>query len=350
VNAVSRIQRFVRWSDWGAGKIPVLCTVACYVGLVSNLVSSVRFLADLVLFVIFAAVHSALGYVANDWGDRELDAVHDKPNAFAYLTRVQGAVAFGAVLVLALLSGLPFVGRPAFLPLWLAWATFALAYSLRPVRLKERGAWGLCASFVAQWSLPVCLAFAVFGRFGEWDMAVMALAITTSGATLEIAHQRWDRIRDAGTRTRTFGARISATRLDWTFVAAILCDKAAVGSVVVTATLMLESVTLHGWMLRPGLPLLGLYAILVSLSLVEMGRAWRRGEILDPYYSTERSASKLLHETFSNLVLPVYLLSLATYAYPVNGFLLVIFAFWRVVLGHADWLWPLRMLWAWIKR
>jgi len=350
MKVVSSIQRFVRWGDWGAGKIPVLCGVACYVGLVSDLASSVRFIADLILFVFFVFLQATLGYVANDWGDRELDALHGKQNAFADLTWSQGVTAFAVVLVLALLSGLPFVDRPAFLPLWITWATFALAYSLRPIRLKERGAWGLCAASIAQWSLPICWAFSVFGRFGRWDMIVVAVAVTASGATLEIAHQRWDRIRDVGTRTSTLGARMSTTRLDRMFAVAILCDKAAVGAVVATATLMLRPVALLAWTLRPGLPLLGLYAILVGLSLIEMARAWHRGVILDPYYSTERTASKLLHETFLNLILPIYLLSLATYAYLTNGLLLIGFVLWRVVLGGADWRWPVRALQAWVKR
>ncbi len=349
MKVVSSIQSFVRWGDWGAGKIPVLCTVACYVGLVTGSASYLGFATDLALFLIFAAVHSALGYVVNDWGDRKLDALHGKPNAFAHLTQVQGIVALGTVSALALLSGLPFVCRPAFLPLWIGWAAFALANSLRPIRLKERGALGLCASFVAQWSLPICLVFSVFGRFGRWDMIVVALAVTASGATLEIAHQRWDRFRDAGTRTSTLGARMSTTKLDRTFAAAILCDKAAVGVVVATATLMLQSVTLLGWTLRPGAPLLGLYTIMVGVSLVEMERAWRRGETLDPYYSEDRTVSKLLHETFPNLILPTYLFGLATYNYLANGLLLVGFVVWRVVLGGADWMWPVRALRAWVR-
>lgn len=346
---LSGVAHFIRWRDWAPGKIPVLCAVLFYVGLANHQVAA-PFVLDFVLFVVYAALHSALGYVANDWGDRELDALHGKSNAFASLTRAQGIIAFAALLLLALLSGLPFVRRPMVLPLWIGWAFFALAYSLRPLRLKERGIWGLGFSFVAQWSLPVLLAFAALNRFGGWGMIVFAVAVTVSGATLEIAHQRWDRVRDLGTQTGTLGTRAPAAGLDRLFVAALFLDKIALGAVLVTLTMGLASVTVGPWSLSPGLPLLGIYAALFAATLCERIRSSRRGELLDPYYSPQRSAAKLLHETLPNLVVPAYLMVLATAYHSINIVLLLAFLFWRLVLGQADWRWPLRAVRSWWQR
>ncbi len=199
---LSDAAHFVRWRDWGPGKIPVLCAVLLYVGLANRQVSPL-FVRDAALFILFAALHSALGYVVNDWGDRQLDAQHGKTNAFDGLDRQQGPAALACLTLLAILSALPFVGRPMVLPLWLGWLGVAPAYSLKPLRFKERGAWGLAFSFVAQWSLPILLVFAALDRFGGWDMLAFALAVTISGATLEIAHQRYDRARDQHTHTGT---------------------------------------------------------------------------------------------------------------------------------------------------
>lgn len=346
---LDNVARFTRWRDWGPGKIPVLCTVLFYIGLTSQWLSSL-FVLDFVLFFLYATLHSALGYVVNDWGDRELDALHGKPNAFASCTRAQGIMALAILLLLALLSGLPFVQRPMVLPLWLGWTFFALAYSLRPLRLKERGAWGLGFSFVAQWSLPVLLAFAALDRFGGWDMVVFAVAVTISGATLEVAHQRWDRARDLSTQTDTLGTRTPAAKLDRLFVVALFLDKIALGAVLVTLTVRLAPVTVGRWSLAPGLLLLGAYVILFAVALYETGRASQRGELIDPYYSSRRSIAKLLHETMPNLIVPVCLMVLATAYQPINGLLLLVFLFWRLVLGQADWRWPLRAVRNWWQR
>ena len=337
------IAHFIRWRDWGPGKIPVLCTVSFYVGLANRQVST-AFIRDFILFIAFAVLHSALGYVVNDWGDRELDALHGKPNAFASLTRGRGFAALAGLLLLALLSGLPFVLRPMVLPLWMGWVFFALAYSLRPLRLKERGAWGLTVSSLAQWSLPILLIFAALDGFGGWDMVVFTLAITISGATLEVAHQRYDRVRDLSTDTGTLGTRMGVTKLDRVFAAALFMDKVALGAIAMVITLKLAPVTVGPWSLSPGLPLLGIYIVLFAAALYETIRSRQSGELLDPYYSSQRSANKFLHETLSNLIVPTYLMALATVYQPVNGLLLLAFLFWRLVLGQADWRWPLRML------
>ncbi len=338
---LSDVADFIRLRDWGPGKIPVLCTVSFYVGLANRQVST-AFTLDFALFVVFAMLHSALGYVANDWGDRELDALHGKPNAFVSLSRAQGIMYLGALLALALLSGLPFVRRPMVLPLWIGWAFFALSYSLRPLRLKERGAWGLTVSSLAQWSLPILLTFAALNRFGGWDMLVFVVAVTISGATLEIAHQRWDRARDLSTQTGTLGSRTSVARLDRLYAVAILLDKIAIGAILVTVAAEIAPVMVGPWSLSPGLPLLGIYAILCVATLYEASLASQRGELLDPYYSSHRSAAKLLHETLPNLIVPTYLILLAAIHQPVNGLLLPTFLFWRLMLGQADWRWPLR--------
>lgn len=348
-NWLGAVARFTRWRDWGPGKIPVLCTILFYIGLANRQVSA-SFVLDFALFVLYATLHSALGYVANDWGDRALDARHGKPNAFASLTRTQGVVALVGLLLLAFLSGLPFARRQMVLPLWLGWAFFALAYSLPPLRLKERGAWGLGFSFVAQWSLPVLLAFAALGQFGGWDMIVFALAVTVSGATLEVAHQRWDRAHDLSTQTGTWGTRTSPTQLDRLFAAALFLDRMALWAVLITFMVKFAPVAVGSLSLSPGLPLVGIYVVLFVASLYETICASRRGELLDPYYDSQRSATKLLHETMPNLVVPAYLMVLAAVHQPVNWLLLVAFLFWRLVLGQADWLWPWRAVRDWWHR
>jgi hypothetical protein len=93
--------------------------------------------------------------------------------------------------------------------------------------------------------------------------------------------------------------------------------------------------------------LLAIYAVLLATALYETVQAARRGVLLDPYYSSGHSFTKLLHETMPNLVVPAYLMVLATIYQPINGLLLLAFLFWRLVLGQADWRWPLRAIRDW---
>jgi 4-hydroxybenzoate polyprenyltransferase len=85
---LSNMAHFIRWRDWGPGKIPVLCTVLLYGGLANRQVSA-AFIRDFVLFIFFAALHSAMGYVVNDWGDRELDVLHGEAETPYFSHRAQ---------------------------------------------------------------------------------------------------------------------------------------------------------------------------------------------------------------------------------------------------------------------
>ena len=346
---LSELLALTRWRDWGPGKIPVFCTILGYIAL-ANRDFSATFAADFTLFIIFASIHSGLGYVVNDWGDREIDRLQQKPNAFQNLKYFQGIIVLAVLLVVAVLSGLPFVHRPVVLPLWISWAFFTLAYSLRPLRLKERGVWGLAVSSVAQWTIPVLLTFAAMGRFGRWDMILFVIANSISGATLEIAHQRYDQARDLSTQTKTFGARLSSEKLDRLYSAALFLDKMALGAVLLAISVGIVQFSPPGSWIGLGLPLLATYLILVLIAYLEIVRSSMGGEFLDPYYSPKRSANKLLHETMSNLIVPSYLLLLLTVFQPVNGILLLVFLYWRLTLGKAEWKWPLRVLHAWFSK
>jgi len=346
---VTKVAEFIRWRDWGPGKIPFLCSVLFYIGL-ANRQFSPTFIIEFVLFTVFAIANAAFGYVVNDWGDRELDALHGKRNAFKDLTYSQGLIALTVLVVIAFLSGLPFVLRPRVPLLWGLWAFFTCAYSLKPFRLKERGAWGLSVSALAQWSLPTFLAFAALNRFGHYDMLMFVLAATINGATLEIAHQRFDRTRDLSTQTGTLGCRTSMGKLNRLYEIALAMDKLGIGTILIILSVSLSPMALDRWLITGGLPLFIIYAVLLIVSFREMGQSAKNGRVYDPFYSSSRSAGKFLHETVPNLLLPIYLGGLATLYYPLNGLLLAGFFTFRLILGKADWAWPLKAVKSWYRR
>jgi len=341
---IARAANFFRWRDWGPSKIPIFCTLLAYIGLIKNDNSS-QFVIDFVLYLVFAAVHSALGYVANNFADQEIDKAQGKDNPFQKLSQAKGVIVLLGLLIVAFVSGLPFVYKPHFWWLWFLWAFFALSYSLRPIRLKEKGKWGLAVSAGAQWTLPVILTFAAMDKLGELSMIPFIFASTVSGVTLEIAHQRWDRSRDSQTRTSTFGARTDIYRLDRIYFVALFIDKIAIGVVVITIAFGVSGVFRGFAAVIPSIPLTAIYITVLILALREMSKERKQNnQILDPYYSQSKSFNKLLHETLPNFVIPSYLLFLATIIQPINALLFFAFLYWRIVLGQADWRWPVRAL------
>jgi 4-hydroxybenzoate polyprenyltransferase len=330
-----KVAHFVRWRDWAPGKIPIFCTLLAYIALANNNFSA-SFTIRFIIFIIFASLHSALGYVVNDLGDIKIDRLHGKSNAFENLNFYQGIGALAVIIILAFISGLPFVEYPMFIPLWIGWLFFSFAYSIKPLRLKERGTLGLGVSALAQWTLPILLTFAAMERFGGWDMIIFAVTSTISGSTLEIAHQRFDRSQDMGTQTTTFGTKMRSTVLDRLYMKMIFLDKLALGAVLFIITVCLVKLKSGMAGIVMSFPLLSTYIVLFSIALFETLRSSSIGNILDPYYSSKRSANKLLHETMPNLVVPGYLLLLLMVFQPVNGILFLVFLYWRIVLGQAD--------------
>ncbi len=130
--ALREVPRFLRWQDWGPSKVPLISTVCFYLALTYGQRSLALALAISLTFVLFAASHSALAYVLNDWGDRFSDREHGKWNAFLGLSQRRSLIALGVLVLVAVLSAVPFVRKPWFVPLWLLWVVVAASYSLPP--------------------------------------------------------------------------------------------------------------------------------------------------------------------------------------------------------------------------
>lgn len=345
MDTVSQIARFIRWRDWGPGKLTVLWSLCFYIAVAYEIPFG-RFALTFLVFMIFAGTQSALGYVLNDWGDRALDRRQFKYNGFNGMSNLECILTLTLVLVTALVSGLPLALRPGFTLLWITWVAITAAYSLEPLRLKTRGLAGLLVSFVAQWFLPVLLTFAAFEVAGGSDMWIIAIALTISGAALEVGHQRWDRERDAITRAETFAVTLSNEKVSRFYALMLLLDKIAIGMII--AVIVSTLLTLgQPWLFELAIGIILLYAGLVIATLKNAVRAMQGGELDDPYYGPRAVAptpAQFLHQTLLNFFVPVILGVALTLQAPLYAIMLGLFLVWRVVLGGADWLWPLRAI------
>lgn len=191
----------VRWPEWSTSKLPFLGAAAML--LASEDLSVGRLLAMLGTVSFWAA----FGFGINDVADRECDGRAGKPNRAAALSPLSWSLflvltAAGAV-GLSLLWGAN-LAAPGLVAVGLL---LAGAYSLRPLRLKERGALGLVAGAASQWVLPVlALSAAVpagWRRPDAWCLALLGLAV---GVRWMSVHQIQDTAADRHADVRTYAA------------------------------------------------------------------------------------------------------------------------------------------------
>jgi hypothetical protein len=175
-------------------------------------------------------------------------------------------------------------------------------------------------------------------------MIALAVALSISGGTLEIGHQRYDRQRDRLASTGTLGVRMQPEKLNALYKSALILDKICVAITLFILSKGLSEVFPWGGSIGPLWPLFVLYVVTLSLSMRETIRGHRSDIFIDPYYSITQSAHKLLHETIPNLIIPAYLIVLAATIQHIFFVLLAFFLFWRIVGGAADWRWPLQFM------
>jgi 4-hydroxybenzoate polyprenyltransferase len=191
--------RLSRWPEWAESKLP-------FSGAAALLLASPSW-PRLLAIMATISLWAAFGYGVNEVADRRSDRTGGKPNRaaglpgaswMAFLVITAGG-AFGLSLVWA-----ADVGGPALVLIGLA---LALMYSVPPIRLKERGLYGLAGAAMAQWSLPVLAASGAEARGwaepAAWSFALLGLAL---GMRWMATHQRRDMAADRRSAVSTYAS------------------------------------------------------------------------------------------------------------------------------------------------
>jgi 4-hydroxybenzoate polyprenyltransferase len=313
---------FVRWKDWGAGKLPFLLGVCFYAGLSGRLLS-IHYIIDCLIFALLAATSSAYGYLINDFGDIEIDTRQGKRNAFAGWPRRRAVCFLVALAVLSAFLTLPFAARPWLLPLWVLWLGVSTAYSLPPLRFKERGIVGLIVPALAQQALPVLIAFAAFDQLAGLDVWLWVAYALSKGISLILLHQRRDLVGDRMTQTRTFATGRGERTTAWAASLALEVEKVLLWGLLLVSLRAAPTLILGGWSLNAALPLVFGYGPIYLISLVEGRRDRRSDRVHDPYHGPIRGATGTACVVWPVIVLPFYLLGLLTMLYAPYGLMLV---------------------------
>jgi 4-hydroxybenzoate polyprenyltransferase len=184
--------RLSRWREWAHSKVPFTAAAALLLGF-----SPERTLLVLLTVVLWAA----FGYGINEIADRTHDARAGRTSRATALGRAPLAAFLLGTAVLAVGSSLLWSEGLAVPVVVAAGLALAVAYSVPPVRLKERGAAGVVAGGAAQWTAPILvLAIASPGAEGA---SLVALSVAL-GIRWLLVHQLQDAAADRRAQVRTF--------------------------------------------------------------------------------------------------------------------------------------------------
>lgn len=172
--------------------------------------------AELLRLYFLAAVFcvgsvAAFGYAVNEWADGKSDELAEKPNSMAGLKLRSRA--FSVLLPLLAGCGAAFAGGfgPAANAVLALEFFLVAAYSIHPLRLKERGAWGVMADALSSGFLPGLFILLAFSRNAQalplraiiFDVFLL-IQLLAAGIKGILTHQDLDRENDRAAGVATF--------------------------------------------------------------------------------------------------------------------------------------------------
>ncbi len=324
------INHYFGWRNWSVlhyNSVTENVFLIFYIALRDHLYS-VSFIEDFFIFIIFSMFSTTYGYLINDFADRELDALHGKDNTFKNDSAWKAGIIVAVFLVLSLIAGMKFLENRLFLPLWICWFFTATFYSLRPIRLKERGWIGLLFVVIAQRVLPTLLIFAAFKHLEAVDMLVFTSYIFARGLSSDLNHQLEDYQKDNMTGTETYAKKTGLTRAENAFRFTLEAEKIFLIPCLIIAHVRLSHLQLYGIPLL--LPLLIGYLILYGQSLKQLSS--KNGPIdVNPFIPGRKDIFQFIHHTFPSVLLPLYFLLILIFNDLIFSIPLIMFIAYRKI-------------------
>ena len=196
------LRSMIRIDEWKASKINPLFAGGCLAALQSwqGLTSG----AYLVVFMAVVFLNASFGYAVNNLSDRRVDEIAGKPNPFIQMKYGTSLLVVIGTLILGLaIATLGFWGKWDAIALTAVSFALAAAYSLKPIRFKERGVVGLVVSALAQRVVPLLIVMQVFN---SWTVASIAFAMLAFviGIRFMVIHQMDDLDNDIRSGVATF--------------------------------------------------------------------------------------------------------------------------------------------------
>jgi len=325
---IAFLKRYLGWRNWSVlvyNSIIENIFVAFFIAL-SRQISVEHFIIDLFLFVCFSVFSTTYGFLVNDLADLDLDLRQGKSNTFIGDSRGKAAAIVVFFGMISVAFGLRFISHPGFLWLWLAWVLCATFYSVRPLRLKERGKAGLLVVVLAQRALPILLLFSAF-RYGAWiEVLVLTVYVLFRGLSSDLNHQIADFRNDQATRTRTFAVEAGVGSAAMAFRISLTLEKVFLLASLAVMYLSASSLSFFGtpFFLPP------LLAAIVMLG-ISCYKEVVRNEWTNPFDEGRKDLTQFLHHAFPSIVLPFYfLVPLMSWNWQFGGVAIVLVIYRRL--------------------
>lgn len=201
---MKKILAFIRAPEWSHSKIPVLLAVPLYYfALYPQTLTFGYQLKMLAVYFAFASLYGAFGYAINDFSDIEADKAAGKEKLIFAMAPGQALLAIIGLAVLGLIPFLLMGLNWTLVTILLVAYLLAASYSLKPLRLKERGGLGLLTAALTQRCMPLLVLLPLLdipvGLLFLW----VALGMLT-GLRYILVHQILDSQSDLKTGIRTF--------------------------------------------------------------------------------------------------------------------------------------------------
>ena len=259
-------------------------------------------LRNILIFYCFSILSTSYGYLVNDYGDIDLDTIHGKKNTFLGMRKIYALLYVLSAFLLSVILAIPFLKQDFFLVFWMIWIFFTTSYSTKPLRLKEKGKYGLIIVVLAQRLLPILLVFAAFNYLYLIDVCIISLYVLFRGLSSDLNHQLEDYQLDVRTSTTTF----------------VVNRGFDASQKIFTTILRIERVLLLIFLLRMGLLLGEEYSIstliiwmfftLYVFMLLKAEIITIKGYFHNPFSKNEKNIMQFIHHPFPTIVLPFLLL------------------------------------------
>lgn len=203
--------RLVRTRDWMHSKVPYVG--ACW-AVYCDLANLQGYASDFLLIggLVFLIAFLSFGYVINDWSDVLSDARVKKQN---YIEKVGTPFSLVIVIILFIIGvvSIAFLMSP-----WhgISYAILGFimsyAYSVRPIRFKERGILGVLLAAILQWPYPF-IGFIYFDIEINWWSVGAGISLFLVGIRWILVHQLRDMERDQSSGIHTFAMSVGKDRM-----------------------------------------------------------------------------------------------------------------------------------------
>lgn len=167
--------------------------------------------SDILVLISLLSLYLLYTFLLNDYCDMPFDikagkkrAIHEIPE-FVTVSIIISFVLMSILLIVFLLLRGSFPGYTytVFIPVYAAAYVLSTSYSAFPMRLKERGVWGIIDDVLIEKTLPVFLIFAFFNYY-SLEALVVLLLFSSLQLKIILDHQCWDYDSDVKSGVRTF--------------------------------------------------------------------------------------------------------------------------------------------------